>query len=47
MIQVQFFGTLDEVKSKNIESLRVLSHVSVPNVGGLQVDKELADFIAD
>jgi hypoxia up-regulated 1 len=31
----QFFGTLDEVKNKNIESLRVLSHVSVSNAGGL------------
>ena len=32
--QVQFFGTLDEVKNKNIESMKVLSHVSVPNAGG-------------
>ena len=35
---VQFFGTKDEVRDKNIESMRVLSHVSVPDVGGLKVD---------
>lgn len=35
---VQFFGTYDEVKDKNIESMRVLSHVSIPNFGGLHVD---------
>ena len=32
---VQFFGTFDTVREKNIESMRVLSHVSVPNIGGL------------
>lgn len=35
---VQFFGTLDESKGKNIESLRVLSHVSLSGVGGLALD---------
>ncbi len=44
---VQFYGTLDPVREKNIESMRVLSHVSVPNLGGLEVDKYLADHIVD
>lgn len=37
---------LDEVKNKNIESLRVLSHISVPDLGGLSVDRTLADYVA-
>jgi hypothetical protein len=39
---VQFFGTYDALKEKNIESMRVLSHVSIPNFGGLQFDELLA-----
>jgi molecular chaperone DnaK (HSP70) len=35
---IQFFGTPDLAKGKNIESMRVLAHVSVPGVGGLSVD---------
>lgn len=42
----QFFGTLDQAKNKNIESMRVLSHVSVSNVGGLQFDRQLAEYVA-
>ena len=43
---VQFFGTRDPVKDKNIESMRVLSHVSLPNVGGIQFDNLLAEYVA-
>lgn len=43
---VQFFGTTDTVREKNIESMRVLSHVSVPNFGGLRVDLALAEHVA-
>ena len=44
---VKFYGTFDPVREKYIESMRVLAHVSVPNMGGLQVDKDLAEYIAD
>ncbi len=44
--QVQFYGVLDEVKNKNIEALKVLSHVSISDVGGLSVDKTLAEHVA-
>jgi len=27
--------------------MKVLSHVSVPNMGGLHIDKDLADYVAD
>ena len=27
--------------------MKVLSHVSIPNTGGLNIDEELADHIAD
>lgn len=43
---MQFFGTLDEAKGKNIESLRVLSHVSVSGLGGLALDEVLAEYAA-
>lgn len=33
-------------KGKSVESLRVLSHVSVPNVGGLDVDASIAEYVA-
>jgi len=39
---VQFFGTYDELREKNIESMKILSHVSIPNFGGLQFDELLA-----
>ena len=32
---LQFFGTYDSTRDKNIESMKVLSHVSVPGIGGL------------
>jgi molecular chaperone DnaK (HSP70) len=44
---IQFFGTFDAVKEKYIESMRVLSHISVPNIGGLSIDEQLASYIAD
>ena len=42
---MQFFGTLND-KGKSVESLRVLSHVSVPGVGGLAVDASMAEYVA-
>jgi hypothetical protein len=27
--------------------MRVLSHVSVPNMGGLNIDNDLANYVAD
>lgn len=44
---MQFFGYHDDAKGKNIESLKVLSHVVVEDVGGLFVDKEIANYLAD
>ena len=44
---MQFFGYNDEAKGKNVESLRVLSHVVVEDVGGLQVDKAIADHLSE
>lgn len=44
---VQFFGTVDPVREKNIESMRVLSHVSISNFGGLQIDTMLAEYVAE
>lgn len=43
---IQFFGTVDPVREKNIESMRVLSHISIPNFGGLQVNLGLAEYVA-
>ena len=43
---VQFFGTVDPVREKNIESMRVLSHVSIPDFGGLKIDTMLAEYVA-
>ena len=37
---------MDETKGKNIESLRVLSHVSVSGLGGLALDEVLAEYAA-
>jgi molecular chaperone DnaK (HSP70) len=44
---MQFFGYNDETKGKNVESLRVLSHIVVEDVGGLQVDRAIADHLSD
>lgn len=43
---MQFFGTPDEAKGKNIESMRVLSHVSLSGLGGLALDEALAEYAA-
>ena len=44
---MQFFGTLDQAKGKNIQSLKVLSHLVVEDVGGLQVDREISNYLAE
>lgn len=44
---MQFYGLKDEGRNKNIESLRVLSHVVVEDVGGLSIDRAIADYLAD
>ncbi len=43
---MQFFGYNDEGKGKKIESLRVLSHIVVEDVGGLSVDNAIADYLS-
>lgn len=44
---MQFFGYHDEVKGKNIESLKVLSHKVVEDVGGLRIDQAIADHLSE
>lgn len=44
---MQFYGYEDEQRNKNIESLRVLSHIVVENVGGLSIDRAIADYLSE
>jgi len=44
---MQFYGFKDEQRNKNIESLRVLSHIVVENVGGLSIDRAIADYLSE